>query len=90
MFFMFFSLPKNRIKTSEFTTNSSVLEMTENHDRPHGLPKGATIAKLPNTLSARSILRTPNRNNTTRGNPHSPHLSASAKKLKASNLGLII
>lgn len=83
--------PKNRIKTSEYTINSSVVEIKENQ-------KQNTIAASSKISSshivcgtqARSILRTPNRSNVnvTRGHLQSPHLGS--KKLKATNMGLLI
>lgn len=69
------------MKVSHFT-NSSVVEQQENRERIQ-----SNIRKTP----TRPILKTPNRNGTMMMNrTRSPALSASAKKLKAKDLGLIM
>lgn len=67
------------MKTSQFT-NSSVVEQQENIKRMH-----TNITKT-SALQSRPILKTPNRANCTR----SPALSANSKKLKTTNLAVII
>lgn len=75
------------MKTSGYT-NSSVVEFQENRERElRAAKKAQTPSKLQQT---RSVLGTPNRTNMIANCTRSPALSASAKKLKTKNLGLII
>lgn len=75
------------MKSSQFT-NSSVVEQQENINTNQN--QKTKLTKTTTSIShTRTILKTPNRNNTI-NNTRSPVLSGSAKKLKTKNLGLII
>lgn len=76
------------MKSSQFT-NSSVVEQQENMNMNHQNQQMKLTKTTTSISHTRTILKTPNRNNTI-NNTRSPILSASSKKLKTKNLGLII
>lgn len=70
-------------------TNSSVVEFQENFERERKT-KTQSVRTPSKVELTRSILGTPNRTNMIINSTRSPVISASAKKLKTKNLGLII
>lgn len=86
--FKIFAFLQNHMKSSQFT-NSSVVEQQEENMTPKQNQQIKLTKTTTSVSHTRTILKTPIRNNTI-NNTRSPHLSASSKKLKTKNLGLLI